>query len=186
MNSAPDGDMPEEKEDTEFVPDEDGVAPDAEAKVRKLRERILSCEKECRQYLDGWQRAKADLINYKKDDSRRLEDMMQYASAKFLEDIVPVLDSFDMAMAGIPDKEVVRGVLLIYSQLAEVIKRRGVEEIVPAVGDVFNPAQHESIGETASDVLAGAIAEVAQKGYALVGRVIRPARVRLSKGRDGL
>ncbi len=184
MNDIHDTDISEEKEDMEFVPDEEGVAPDAEAKVKKLRERIASSEKECKEYLDGWQRAKADLINYKKDEGRRLEDMMQYVGAKFLEDILPVLDSFDMALAGIADKEIVRGVLLIRSQLADVIKRRGVEEIVPRAGDAFNPAEHESIGETESDVPAGMIAEVAQKGYALAGRVIRPARVRLSKDRS--
>lgn len=177
------------EEDTQFVPDDDGALPDPAKKIEKLRDELAYSEKERREYLDGWQRAKADLINYKKDEGKRFEDLMRYASAGFVEDILPVLDGLDMALgsagtrASAPNTEKLdEGVRIIRAQLADILKKRGAEEIAVNIGDAFNPAQHESIGEIESEHPTGSIAEVSQKGYALAGRIIRPARVKLAKG----
>ncbi len=78
--------------------------------------------------------------------------------------------------------EMERGVLLIRSQFEDVLKRRGVEEIAVAKNEMFNPEKHESIGEMESDATEGKIAQVVQKGYMLRGKIVRAARVRLSKG----
>lgn len=164
--------------------DAEVVPRDAEKKIRAQKAEIERLEKERKEYLDGWQRAKAEFINYKKDEWKRLEDVIRFSSAGLVEDILPVLDSFDLALAGGIGKEAERGILLIRSQMEDILKKRGVTQIAVQPGDPFNPEKHESISEMESPHPAGAIAEVSQKGYELAGRVIRPARVKLSKGRN--
>jgi len=100
----------------------------------------------------------------------------------FVQDVLPVLDSFELALSHGMPPETEKGILLIRAQFMDVLKKRGLEEISAASGDAFNPERHESIGEMESDAPEGAIAEVVQKGYMIRGRVLRPARVRLSKG----
>lgn len=170
--------------DVELVPDEEGAVWDPETRIQKLKAHLARADGERKEYLDGWQRAKAELINYKKDEGKRLEEMIRFASADFIEDILPVLDSFDLAVAAGASDSAAHGIVLIRSQLENILKKRGVTEIAVRPGDPFNPEQHESIGETASEYPAGGIAEVSQNGYVLSGRVIRPARVKLSKGQN--
>lgn len=185
--SAPDENGTEE----EIVPDEEfsvrggsafgGEENDAAEKVKKLKDELKKCDAEKKEYLDGWQRAKADYANYRKDEARRFEDMARFVAAGLIEDLLPVLDSFDLALSHPLPKEAEHGMLLIRSQIGEVMKKRGVEEISVKSGEPFNPELHESIGEVAAEYPAGTIAEVAQKGYMLRGKVLRPVRVRIVK-----
>lgn len=152
------------------------------AEIIYCKEELKQCELKCKEYLEGWQRAKADFINYKNDEGKRFEDMGRFVTSGLIHDILPVLDSFDLAFQYKMPPEMERGALLIRSQFEDVLKKRGFEEIAVAKNEVFNPEKHESIGEMESDAPEGAIAEVVQKGYFLRGRVLRPARVRLAKG----
>ena len=172
----------ENEEGIEFVPDEEGALPDIQKKVKKVKEDLKKCETERKEYLEGWQRAKADHINYKNDEGTRMEAMERFIAAGHVTDVLPALDSFDLALGHAMPQEVERGVLLIRSQFEDVLKKRGLTEIEVKVGDEFNPEKHESIGEVESGAAAGAIAEVVQRGYFFRERVLRPARVRLSKG----
>ncbi len=172
-----------EKSETEIVPDEEFAGLDAAERFKKLKEELKNCESEKKEYLDGWQRSKADYINYKKDEGKRFEDMARYVAGGLIQDILPVLDSFDLALGhGLP-KEAERGILLVRSQLEDVLKKRGLAEIEVRMGANFNPETHESIGEVESEHPAGAVAEVVQRGYLFQGRVVRPARVRIAKGK---
>ncbi len=159
-------------EEKDIIQEEEQITPSA----------IEKCETERKEYLDGWQRAKADHINYKNDEGKRMEDMARFLLAGVLQDLLPILDSFDLALmhASAPDTE--KGILLIRSQLEDTLKKRGVEKISVSSGEIFNPEVHESIGETASNEPEGTIAAVIQQGYTLRGKVIRPARVHISKG----
>lgn len=173
-------DLKKEKEDIELVADEEGGAPELQKKMKKLKGDLKACEEEKREYLSGWQRAKADYINYKNDEGKRLEDTARFMIAGFIQDIVPVLDSFDLALGHGMQPGEERGVLLIRSQFEDILKKRGLTEIPVAPGEHFNPERHESIGEVASEHPEGTVAEVVQKGYMFRERVLRPARVRLS------
>lgn len=175
--NAPDENSTEE----EIVPDEEFAGADATKKIKRVKEELTACKKESTEYLDGWQRAKADYANYRKDEARRFEDMARFVVAGLIEDLLPVLDSFDLALGHPLPKEAEHGMLLIRSQIGEVMKKRGVEEIAVKAGEPFNPELHESIGEVATEHPSGTIAEVAQKGYLLRGKVLRPARVRIAK-----
>ena len=187
MTDEMDNDDIKNDSDIEMVADEEGQTPDMAKRIVRLKDRLDTCDEERKGYLDGWQRAKADMINYKKDESKRLEDMARFITGGMLQDLLPVLDSFDLALQSfrIPasgsgqDHE--KGVLLIRSQMMDVLKKRGVVQIDVRLGEEFDPGKHESIGEITSEYPAGTIAEEVQKGYVLGERVIRPARVRLAK-----
>lgn len=168
-------------EEVELIPDEETLAPDIQKKLKKLKDELKKCETERKEYLDGWQRAKADHINYRKDEGKRFEDMAQFVTAGLVQEILPVLDSFDLALGHELPKDVERGVLLIRSQFEDILRKRGFDEIEVKEGDEFNPERHESIGEMESDAPEGKVAEVVQRGYLFRDKVLRPARVRLSK-----
>ncbi|MDO8600002.1 MAG: nucleotide exchange factor GrpE [bacterium] len=175
-------------DDISFSPDEEGVNIVISEKTKKLREDLKQCETNKKEYLDGWQRAKADFINYKKEEGARMEDMARFITTGLIQDILPVLDSFELGLRSFQQpasssqqKVEERAILLIRSQMMDVLKKRGLEEIAVTSGDAFNPEIHESIGAVESDVAGGAVAEEVQKGYRLRGKVIRPARVRLAQ-----
>lgn len=167
----------------------DDIEPVQESPKEEGADALEQCEKEKKDYLDGWQRARADFINYKKDEGRRTEDMARFIMADFIRDLLPVFDSFDLALdfekerqeSGEGKKE--RGALLIRTQLSDILKKRGFEKIAVKKGEKFNPEKHEGLGEIESDLPAGSVAEEVQGGYTLRGKVIRPARVKLAKNK---
>lgn len=162
-----------------MVADEETGGEETAAKVRKLREEFKNCREERKEYLEGWQRAKADLINYKKDEAKRFEEMAKFASEDLIGEAAQVLDSFDLALQHGMPKDMENGVVLIRSQLEDIMRRRGLE-VIRALHQKFDPNLHESVGEVESDGEEGLVAEELQKGYKLGGRVLRPARVKVS------
>ena len=158
--------------------------------VEELKGRLAKCEVERDDYLNGWKRAKADLINYKKDEAKRFEELIQFGSSDLIKDLIPVLDSFDLALA-VLEKEgkrengstelTTKGIYMIRSQIEDVLKKRGFERMTVSVGGEFDPNLHESVGEIESVHPPGSIVLEIERGYLLNGRVIRPARVKLSK-----
>ena len=188
-------DNQQENQDIEILPDEESKNIDVSGRIGKLKEDQKKCHEERKEYLDGWQRAKADHINYKKDEGKRFEDMARFVTAGLIQDVLPVLDSFDLALQSYqqpykaepsgfrptthnqqPDE---RGMLLIRLQLLDVLKKRGLE-VMNTEGQKFNPEFHESVGEVESDGEEGMIIEEIQKGYMLRGNVLRPTRVKIS------
>ncbi len=175
----------EKKDDIEIVADteEENNLPDLQKKTKKIKEDLKRCEAEKREYLEGWQRAKADHINYRRDENKRFSDMAIFATADFIQEVLPVLDSFDLAFNHNLAPEIEKGIFLIRSQLEDVLKRKGLEQIKTKAGDEFNPEWHESIGEVESDLPEGKIAEVVQKGYSFQDKALRPTRVKIAKSK---
>lgn len=139
-------------------------------------------KQQAEEYLNGWKRAKADLINYQKDEQKRFEEFAKFANISIIKDLVSSLDNFDLAIAALEKQgPVEKGLYMIRSSLADMLKRQGVEAVAVEVGGVFDPAVHEAVGEMESSHPPGAIAEVLEKGYILNGKVIRPVRVKISK-----
>ncbi len=151
------------------------------AKLKKLKDELRRSEALQKEYLDGWQRAKADFINYKKDEARRFQDAARMGIHDMASDILVVLDSFQMARQYDMPSRVADGVFMIQGQLEDVLQKHGIAAIGVQPGDPFDPQIHESMGEVESWHLKGTIAEEVQRGYAMDGRILRPARVRLSK-----
>ena len=141
------------------------------------------CTRERDEYLAGWQRAKADFANYRKDEARRFEEIARYANEAFLEDCISVMDSFDLAiLTHRGDPHEIKGLEIIQSQLADVLRKRGLERIGAKVDEHADPVITEAIGETESTSPPGTITEVVSAGYRLYGKIIRPVRVKISKG----
>ena len=167
-------------QDIEMIPEETGDEADPAAKVKKLREKLARCEAEKGEYLTGWQRAKADLINYKRDEVKRFEEFAKFSAEGLIAEVVQVLDSFDLALQHEVPKEVERGIVLIRSQLEDILRRHGLETLA-VKGKKFDPALHESIGEVEAEAEEGTVVDELQKGYLLHGKVLRPARVKIAE-----
>ncbi|MDO8664577.1 MAG: nucleotide exchange factor GrpE [Candidatus Liptonbacteria bacterium] len=148
-------------------------------------EKLAACEKQRDEYLAGWQRAKADFLNYKKDESRRFEDLIRYANEDLLEELIGVLDSFDLGLAALEKAgPVERGVYMIHSKLDDIMKQRGLIRLPVKVGDKFDPLLSETIVEIESEQPAGTILEIIESGYKLHDKILRPARVKVSKEKN--
>lgn len=138
--------------------------------------------KEKDEYLNGWKRAKADLINYQKDEAKRFEELAKFAGRSMVQDIIPVLDSFDLASVTLEkNSPAEKGFLLIRSQLMEALRKYGLEKIKIEPGSQFDPMNHESVGEEASDHPSGTVVEEINSGYTMNGKMIRPAKVKIAK-----
>ena len=170
-----------EEERAEKTADEEEIAETVEVKLSKAKEDLKKCAELQKEYLDGWQRTKAEFINYKKDDAKRFQELGRIAVEDCVRDILVVLDSFYLALQYEMPKNVAEGIAMIQGQLEDILRKRGFAVIAVKAGDRFDPRIHESIGEVNSEHPSGTVAEEAQKGYEPGGRVLRPARVRLSK-----
>ncbi len=145
---------------------------------------LESCKKEREEYLQGWKRAKADLINFKRDEAERTERMVKMGNEAIVRDVVAVLDSFDLGITATgPESAAGKGMMLIKTQLEDALKRHGLQSIRAEKGTMFDPARHEALGEIESELPEGAIVEVIERGYALNEKVIRPVRVIVSKAK---
>ncbi len=148
----------------------------------ELKDKLAFSEKQRDEYLDGWKRAKADFINYKKEEAERFKIFAKFSNEGLIQELLGVLDSFDLGLTILEEDETAKkGMLLIRNQLEDLLRKYGLEKINASTGLVFQPLEHEAVGEVESDKPAGTIAEEIEKGYILNGKVIRPARVKLSK-----
>ncbi len=176
-------DEPSEKETKEEVNLDSDVVPEEETEssdslIKKLKEKIKKLEAEKAEYMDGWQRERADFINYKKRVENEKLEIIKYSNENLVSDIIPVLDSFDMAFANKEawekvDKNWRLGVEYIHTQLMKVLGENGLKEMNP-IGEKFDPKFHvaEEHTETDDEKKDGVIVTVKKKGYILNDRVI--------------
>lgn len=165
--------------------EEEGALP--EQKLKSLRNKLRKAESERGEYLAGWQRAKADFVNLKRESEAARKDYVALANERMIEELLPTLESFNQAFRNKEawekvDKNWRVGVEYIYNQLLETLKRHGFS-FFGAAGEDFSPDRHvaaEAI-ETSDEAKDGTVAEVIQEGVSVGGRVIRPARVKIFK-----
>jgi molecular chaperone GrpE len=157
--------------------------------VARLKEKIEHQENELRDMKDRYLRALADMDNYRKRRERELDNFRQYAQVEFFTTIIPVLDSFERAMNGINIEkdcdEYTKGMEMIYRQLKEALRSLGLEDF-SSLGEVFDPARHEAVAAIVNDEKPdNTVVEEISKGYIVKDRVIRPAKVLVSKQSEG-
>lgn len=175
-------------DDTHAVDVEDITYDESETvtdTVAALKEKLATCQAERQEYLDGWQRAKADLINAKK---RAIDDQglfLERIGTSFIEELLPVLDSFDMAFKNKEAWEAApeqwrKGVEYIHSQLVAIITNRGVTILDP-IGKPFDHNEHHSVASVPVNDAAqdGVVISVVRKGYKSGTTIIRPADVQV-------
>jgi len=168
--------------------DEENEAP--AAAIKKLKDKIKGLEKEKQEYMDGWQRERADFINYKKRVENEKVEVVKYANENLLEEITQVLDSFEMAFSNKEawekvDKNWRVGVEYIHSQLVKILDENNFKQMNP-MGEKFDPkfhiaVEHVFVDEEQKD---GIIIEVKKKGYILNDRVMKAAQVVVAEYND--
>lgn len=128
------------------------------------------------------QMLQAEFENYKKRVDRDRQVQVTMANKDLILSILPVLDNFEIALASHKDvdKEFLKGMELIYSQLFDILKKQGLEPIA-TLEQKFDPYKHECLMQGDSDKESGTIIEEFQKGYMLNETVIRPAKVKIAK-----
>lgn len=151
-------------------------------KIKELKRRLERASKERDEYLLGWQRERADFINYKKTEEQKIKEKEREIKMEIFKKMLDILDNFEIAEKhltnDLKDNKWVKGVLEIKNNLKELLKKEGVVEIEEK--DIFNPELHEAVAIEESDE-DDKILEVFQKGYYFGNKVLRPARVKVGK-----
>ena len=174
------------KDDTQPI---DGTLEHDEAEqhdtdAERSPEEALRAERD--EFESKWLRALADYQNFQRRAADNEREARRQGAAGVLLKIIPVLDSFDLALeqeAPEESQQFVSGVRAIRDGLLRALQSQGVEVIAPAPGDEFDPNRHEALMREASpDADEGSVARTLQPGYALDARIVRPAKVAVSDG----
>lgn len=182
--------MNEEKDDItieEEVEAESSFKNNKDSKLQKLEAELEKCRAEKQEYLDGWQRSKADYVNLKKRTEQERETLLSYAKEDLILEIIKIADNFQMAFK---DKDAWekapenwrRGIEYIYNNLKQVLTDQGVTEINP-IDQEFNPEKHEAVEtiDTNEKEKDHKIIEVVQLGYSIKDKVIRHSIVKVAQ-----
>jgi len=136
------------------------------------------------EYLSGWQRAKADYANLKRESEAKQLELTQYANAELLKELLPLVDYFKHALAAVPADQKglpwVQGIQHIQSKLEQVLAASGVKEL-EVLGEMFNPELHEAVAEVESTEPPGTIVEEVRTGFRLKDKLLQPSRVKIAK-----
>ena len=155
-----------------------------EEKLELLKAALETSEAKATEYLDGWQRARAEFANYKKRINREQAQTKKDAVGKVVRQYLPIVDDLERALKDSPPDgdgaAWAEGIELIYRKLMALLEAESVTSM-QAEGEIFDPNLHEAIAQTESDEHeSGQIIEVIQRGYTIGNRVLRPARVRIA------
>jgi molecular chaperone GrpE len=136
------------------------------------------------EYLDGWQRARAEFDNFRKRAMRERAELEPQARSEAVLELLPALDDFDRAMENLPEDlsqhDWVNGVILVHRKLHAQMETLGFIEI-EAEGQAFDPAFHEAVTHEASEhTPSGHVIGVVRRGYRMGDRIVRPALVRVA------
>jgi len=155
------------------------------------QDELKALQLKCEEYLNNWKRERADFINYKKDEAEKIGTLVGYIKEDMILKVLPILDSFNLAEKHLADnKESLQGFLQIKKQLEDLLLKEGIEEIKTA-DQKFDPNFMEAVGtnEENTEEVSGSptpaesemVVEEIQKGYILQGKVLRPAKVKITK-----
>ncbi len=171
--------MPEsEPVDREVAADE----PSAEAAEADLHADLAAIAKERDEMRLLAQRVQADFENYRKRMLREQTEAIAHASESMVEQLLPVLDSLELALGqlGDADEQVRKGLELVYGELLGVLEKAGLERI-DAIGVPFDPTVHEAVLQEGEAEGEPVVVDIVRTGYRLKGRVLRPAMVKVAR-----
>jgi molecular chaperone GrpE len=142
-------------------------------------EELEKLQAQSAEYLAGWQRAKADYINFKKETEEKQKMLFEFANATLLMEFLPIYDNLKkaLALAGEEKNNWLEGIKQIKKQFEDLLKDHGIEEI-KTVGQKFNPEFHEAVSrEKKEGQETDAIISESSTGYLMKGKVLVPAKV---------
>ncbi len=174
-----------ESETTDDGKDDASVDDPREPSDESSEEQIERLEGESAEYLDGWQRARAEFANYKKRIEREREDARMRITGEVITRYLGIVDDLSRALSepinGEDTQDWVAGIDLIYQKFIALLEAEGVEPIEPE-NVPFDPNYHEAISfEEDDQIKSGYVIDYTQRGYTLSERVLRPALVRVAK-----
>lgn len=150
-----------------------------------LQEEVSNLQNQCKEFFEGWQRERADFLNYKKRVEREQAQLHEVVVGNTIKKFLAVLDDMDRALRNRPadaeQQEWWSGIELIYRKLQNILEAEGIEPVATQ-NDDFDPSRHEAIShEDHPQVESGKVIEVLQQGYRIGDRLIRPALVRVAR-----
>ena len=163
--------------------------PPAEAadaqELADLKDELARLRLQADEYLDGWQRARAEFANYKRRVEREQSSAYQAASAAVIKHFLGILDDLERALKNRPKEgdgaAWAEGIELVYRKLVSILESEGVTQM-QTDGQMFDPNLHEAIlSEDSDQHESGQIIEAVQQGYLLGDKVVRPAMVRVAR-----
>lgn len=162
--------------------DDDSIP--VEEKLELVRAALEASEAKAEEYLDGWQRAKAEFTNFRKRQERERELARFETVGRIAKRYLPIVDDLGRALNDPPTEgdgaAWSEGIELIYRKLINILEAEGVTPI-EAEGEIFDPNLHEAVVQTESDEHeSGQVIEVLQTGYKMGDRVLRPTMVRIA------
>ena len=158
-----------------------------EKKIQELEEELEKLKSDVEHWKNEYYRAYADTKNLRNSLEKEHSEAIKYRAIGFIEELLPVLDSFHMALANEPTSQELKNYLVgfqfVYRNLISVLENEGVEEIAPNVGDKFSDATMNAVDTTEQEGEENLVTKVYGKGYKLHQRLIRPAMVSVSKNK---
>lgn len=136
----------------------------------KENKEFEECKKQAEEYLNNWKRERADFVNYKKDEAKRMEEFLKFANEAVLMEVVEMIDDLERATKEMKNE----GLNQVLIKFQSSLQKYGLERI--EVKGAFDPLVHEVVGGSEGDKL-----EEIRAGYTMHGKVIRPARVKIIK-----
>jgi len=167
---------------------EEGTAPSEAVRTQEANGNgsdINALRREAQANLEGWQRSRAEFLNYKKRTDKEIKESRERAALDTLSKMLPVIDDFERAVQNIPEdlksNSWVSGTALIQRKFDKMLEEFSVQRIDPT-GQPFDPRFHEAIGtdESTDEIPGGHVTVTLQKGYISGDRVLRPALVRVA------
>lgn len=151
--------------------------------IDKLKKELKQAQRQVQENLEGWKRAQADFINYKKQQGKRQRELIEYANEGLILEILPIVEGFQRAIQGAPEQEDsvwLEGVKRIKQNLDRLLREKGLERI--ETKGTFDHELHEAVErQVVKKLKPGTIIKELAPGYKLGGRVIRPAKVKVAK-----
>ncbi len=186
MNEQDDIVIESESEDLNIPNDEidtEAFEEKATDKIEKIKREFKECNKEKHEYMDGWQRSKADYVNLLKRFETENKASEIKGKIRAVETLLPAFDALERSKEHLPTGKQtpeVKGFLAIAKQIESAFSSLGLKEVGKS-GEMFDPALHDALGQdkvndTEKD---GVITSVFEKGWSVGGTVIRPAKVRV-------
>lgn len=186
QNEIRNNDTPEIGDQSELEELEtDQITAESLAIIETLHQELEDARAKVDEYLDGWQRSRAEFTNYKKRVERDALQTYQQAAGSILRRFLDIADDLEIALKNRPSRGEgaawANGIELIYRKLLVLMENEGITP-VQAEGVQFDPTFHEAvISEESSEYESGQVIEVLHQGYMLGDKVLRPARVRVAR-----
>jgi len=166
--------------DGESALEDQGVDPELEEQVATLKTALEELDNKAEEYLDGWQRARAEFANYKKRVLRENMDIRQVARGEVIKLYLDIADDLERALQEKHSEIWVEGIEIIFQKLRARLESEGIKPM-NAMGEEFDPNIHEALmKEESEEFESGQIIEVMQEGYWIGDKVLRPALVRVA------